>query len=276
MTVHPRACGERRCSRTWPNRTSGSSPRLRGTRHCPSFHGFDKRFIPAPAGNARQDARRSSVLSVHPRACGERSRRATLRSGRSGSSPRLRGTLRDQTLCPRQMRFIPAPAGNASLSPSVECLSTVHPRACGERDLHADVECNCHGSSPRLRGTLSPFEKPHGARRFIPAPAGNASSSSTFGFAGTVHPRACGERNTRQGGYLRSGGSSPRLRGTPRLSAWTRHKPRFIPAPAGNAAFQPVDVGEFAVHPRACGERYRRDGRREGEGGSSPRLRGTR
>src|SRR5437763_1721056 len=47
--------------------------------------------------------------SVHPRACGERARRARP----FGSSPRVRGTLMTTTVKRRNKRFIPARAGNA-------------------------------------------------------------------------------------------------------------------------------------------------------------------
>ncbi len=50
--VHPRACGERDWRRRFSRRSSGSSPRVRGT---PRALGPDrplKRFIPARAGNA--------------------------------------------------------------------------------------------------------------------------------------------------------------------------------------------------------------------------------
>ena len=53
--------------------------------------------------------------------------------------------------------------------------------------------------------------------------------------AGTVHPRACGERAAQANAVTKEGGSSPRLRGTLRLMARLNRTRRFIPAPAGNA-----------------------------------------
>jgi len=172
-----------------------------------------------------------------------------------GSSPRLRGTRLPVVSEHHQLRFIPAPAGNASVPSARASARTVHPRACGERrfaTFHAYLRA---GSSPRLRGTRE--QRRHGCRdlRFIPAPAGNALAGTLPFTSRTVHPRACGERFFGGAVGVLSCGSSPRLRGTqPRMGcSWLLL--RFIPAPAGNAfkgAFVPT---AFAVHFRACGER---------------------
>ena len=49
--VHPRACGEHLVTTTFTTCTSGSSPRLRGTRRRGRGGRQPPRFIPAPAGN---------------------------------------------------------------------------------------------------------------------------------------------------------------------------------------------------------------------------------
>ena len=70
------------------------------------------------------------------------------------------------------------------------------------------------GSSPRLRGTCGyGYTALHGWR-FIPAPAGNMSYSSTPMDFSPVHPRACGEHQQWDDCYGNHSGSSPRLRGT--------------------------------------------------------------
>ena len=152
-TVHPRACGERPPSSNPRPSTGGSSPRLRGTAawtRC--LHGYDQRFIPAPAGNGagsewllayattrfipapagnggRQEATRPSRRSTRlrgssaaavtvgssPRLRGTAQPSAVVRPPTAGSSPRLRGTDRGKSTTPRVPscpRFIPAPAGN--------------------------------------------------------------------------------------------------------------------------------------------------------------------
>jgi len=94
----------------------------------------------------------------------------------------------------RSRRFIPARAGNTSLSPAFVLCTAVHPRASGE---HVSV---------RVR--------PLAVQRFIPARAGNTGGMLAARLIKTVHPRASGEHcGQRRIGFLISG-SSPRERGT--------------------------------------------------------------
>ena len=92
--VHPRACGERGSPPSWISRSTGSSPRLRGTVVRGSETSGCSRFIPAPAGNGGEFTPHAVLASVHPRACGERSRVPIADGLQIGSSPRLRGTGR--------------------------------------------------------------------------------------------------------------------------------------------------------------------------------------
>ena len=153
-------------------------------------------------------------------------------------------------------RFIPAGAGNTSPSRAVHKLDTVHPRGCGEHGVEAASECLVGGSSPRVRGTRSFGYGQPSCSRFIPAGAGNTTSTRQDGSAPAVHPRGCGEHNLYTAGWERTSGSSPRVRGTHRLArrfAWWR-----------------------PVHPRGCGEHPWPKPLRTSAGGSSPRVRGTR
>ncbi len=70
------------------------------------------RFIPAPAGNGSARAIVNSLLTVHPRACGERGPQVDAETVGGGSSPRLRGTEFGCLIGTKAERFIPAPAGN--------------------------------------------------------------------------------------------------------------------------------------------------------------------
>jgi len=213
----------------------GSSPRLRGTPRLDALQIPMSRFIPAPAGNASASSVRRRSFTVHPRACGERTNPGLVGRRIPGSSPRLRGTLGFDLGHLGELRFIPAPAGNAFAAKAMQGMLAVHPRACGERvRLYPDRHLNS-GSSPRLRGTPRCAPRTWHHRRFIPAPAGNAGCQHGAQSPSAVHPRACGERCAVNATKAHAGGSSPRLRGTPACVLSTATTSRFIPAPAGNA-----------------------------------------
>ena len=214
-TVHPRARGERAHEPSRPVCVSGSSPRTRGTRLRSLDERLCGRFIPAHAGNARRRRATPGRRTVHPRARGERAAATPPPWLVTGSSPRTRGTL----------------AGEA---PGVRAV-LVHPRARGERTASTTISGACSGSSPRTRGTRRAAQHRQHRRRFIPAHAGNAAGSRAPTRRRTVHPRARGERTPSGSRIARSGGSSPRTRGTPIGCYQHPVGPRFIPAHAGNA-----------------------------------------
>ncbi len=111
---------------------SGSSPRLRGTLYDDLVDMIHSRFIPAPAGNTLKREFDALLDEVHPRACGEHTKRATAQFRLLGSSPRLRGTPAGNLAGVPLDGFIPAPAGNTALPSSKSYWCPVHPRACGE------------------------------------------------------------------------------------------------------------------------------------------------
>ena len=110
--VHPRACGEHTDKDSMRSSSRGSSPRLRGTLGLQLINFFLNRFIPAPAGNILTSRKILWDYSVHPRACGEHTRLGALVFLCPGSSPRLRGTFLSRNGHYKDLRFIPAPAGN--------------------------------------------------------------------------------------------------------------------------------------------------------------------
>ena len=174
-TVHPRVCGEleqaeharqeiRRfipacagnsaSNSTTATRTTGSSPRVRGTRG--------------------QSASTPFGSSVHPRVCGELVQHHDGRcrqpwfipacAGNSHHAGRVEG-IAD--------RFIPACAGNSRPATTSTTGASVHPRVCGELARALAI-------------------RPFGVR-FIPACAGNSVHPYVSARFGPVHPRVCGE-----------------------------------------------------------------------------------
>ena len=253
-TVHPRACGEHAKAIDKPIERVGSSPRMRGTRNVSSTGRVCGRFIPAHAGNTRNQNGPGSICSVHPRACGEHWLGSLLGCSAGGSSPRMRGTRQTRPGGPACRRFIPAHAGNTIVTNILRHITAVHPRACGEHYFLSRTLGGKNGSSPRMRGTLIVFAAINLIVRFIPAHAGNTRSRMASWMIVTVHPRACGEHLARQRWPGPLFGSSPRMRGTLLEDGPGHCLRRFIPAHAGNTCPRRHCRAAQAVHPRACGE----------------------
>ena len=153
--VHPRVCGEHPSTCLARLRQVGSSPRVRGTSPYLPAHLTSRRFIPACAGNMKCPEFAHSLVSVHPRVCGEHMRGLMLRYDQFGSSPRVRGTSWRIYLEGLRERFIPACAGNIRRTSSLlvfilrfipACAGNIHQSVAG-------VSRRC-GSSPRVRGTF--------------------------------------------------------------------------------------------------------------------------
>ena len=109
---HPRACGEHCPRNSRVCRSSGSSPRMRGTLGDRNISIILAGIIPAHAGNTGMFVARARLHRDHPRACGEHNNVCTPPTSCSGSSPRMRGTLLS---CDPDVTFsgiIPAHAGN--------------------------------------------------------------------------------------------------------------------------------------------------------------------
>ena len=190
---HPRACGELVPLSSASTRTTGSSPRMRGTRGHRGIALRHDRIIPAHAGNSSWSVTAPENLSDHPRACGELANTATVRALTTGSSPRMRGTpgVWQRPTVPR--RIIPAHAGNSIQSRRRSRRSSDHPRACGELVSPHTQHCLSSGSSPRMRGTLVDLWDLAQNNRIIPAHAGNSVTDLGDQRGQTDHPRACGE-----------------------------------------------------------------------------------
>ena len=171
---------------------------------------------------------------VHPRTCGEHTSRSPRPVPVSGSSPHVRGTFISRcNSCPYP-RFIPARAGNILPGLSGQIRKTVHPRTCGEHLHLPQFKTTFNGSSPHVRGTFHSDLHHDRHCRFIPARAGNIGDRRGRVPRRSVHPRTCGEHAKLQRPATPSGGSSPHVRGTCRISQHDRFDRRFIPARAGN------------------------------------------
>ena len=114
MVVYPRWRGEHNlCAEFWVP-ANGLSPLERGTPARVIPPGANARFIPAGAGNSYQLDNDGKELSVYPRWRGELEPLFIRPVPATGLSPLARGTLRHLTRCARDLRFIPAGAGNSN------------------------------------------------------------------------------------------------------------------------------------------------------------------
>ena len=172
-SVQPRACGERVTRRQAFPSLGGSAPRVRGTAQRRRPDERRQRFSPARAGNGSYKNSGGTLVSVQPRACGERRRPSRNVIGGRGSAPRVRGTGAGVFFITPADRFSPARAGNGHHRRRDEPTGAVQPRACGERSI-ADLSLKIsNGSAPRVRGTDDGGSRQQSTVRFSPARAGN-------------------------------------------------------------------------------------------------------
>ena len=150
---HPRVCGEHLSNWLRTNASSGSSPRMRGTRCVQLRPCRQPGIIPAYAGNTSIEHRKRRWNWDHPRVCGEHMVSRSLAMASLGSSPRMRGTRRRSAIRTRTCGIIPAYAGNTLLLSVAFVAMVDHPRVCGEHSAVKWIRAMWRGSSPRMRGT---------------------------------------------------------------------------------------------------------------------------
>ena len=163
----------------------------------------------------------------------------------SGSSPLARGTSQLLGMARTPRRLIPARAGNIDQMPRRSRLNSAHPRSRGEHAATRDAESSRVGSSPLARGTYCRRIPRRGARRLIPARAGNMLWRGVKRLATAAHPRSRGEHQAVTSERLKTRGSSPLARGTSVLLLEGGFSVRLIPARAGNIL---ADMGFYSLH----------------------------
>ena len=129
---HPRVCGEHpgSCEKNVP--MAGSSPRMRGAPLGGHNLVHRSRIIPAYAGSTAASPATSPAARDHPRVCGEHVPSFRCSGRASGSSPRMRGALRNSLLEVVGSGIIPAYAGSTRTCLARQSATRDHPRVCGE------------------------------------------------------------------------------------------------------------------------------------------------
>ena len=170
--VYPRACGgtSMLSSRSPPK--AGLSPRVRGNPPWRIRLTGMMGSIPARAGEPVRCCPSPGRRAVYPRACGGTSSAKPSSTAGPGLSPRVRG--------------------NPSHWRRARRSQWVYPRACGGTTAERLVIGQGHGLSPRVRGNPPPQCASYGARRSIPARAGEPPCYRVGRRQKRVYPRACG------------------------------------------------------------------------------------
>ena len=154
---HPRACGEQRSAEFLAPWSPGSSPRVRGAVRVHRRNERRPGIIPACAGSRLGGRCPVGPERDHPRAGGEQAFSKENIDFGAGSSPRVRGAVRDRYDLDAYNGIIPARAGS-SVSPDPSSLEWGdHPRACGEQSAVSRIIRSNLGSSPRVRGAVAVY-----------------------------------------------------------------------------------------------------------------------
>ena len=172
----------------------------------------------------------------HPRACGANVTSGSPAAYERGSSPRMRGKRDAEKRRVHRERIIPAHAGQTTRVYRKHVETADHPRACGANRRCAMVRQLAYGSSPRMRGKLSPTTSRYNFPRIIPAHAGQTAPYVHRTFCRADHPRACGANHDCVRPLFRPFGSSPRMRGKHAVAGAARRVVRIIPAHAGQTS----------------------------------------
>ena len=130
-------------------------------------------LIPARAGSTRRLHRFPEDARAHPRPCGEHPSPSRPHGSGVGSSPPVRGALRN-LLCHISSRgLIPARAGSTIGNPAPFGFEAAHPRPCGEHFEWDVARLGDEGSSPPVRGAPPMIFREIYRRGLIPARAGS-------------------------------------------------------------------------------------------------------
>ena len=231
---HPRSRGEYLSKAQSYKSVSGSSPLSRGILIHQKIKTSVFGIIPALAGNTLRRRRPGGKEKDHPRSRGEYNHRVFHHAPRTGSSPLSRGIRLLVFILIRQLRIIPALAGNTRPFSSSDQPRTDHPRSRGEYIAGPFGIIISEGSSPLSRGILVHGPVFHRRQRIIPALAGNTTAWLGINIKRQDHPRSRGEYSPLLPLTRNSVGSSPLSRGILNRHLGVGESLRIIPALAGN------------------------------------------
>ncbi len=235
------------------------------------------RLIPARAGRTSFRGKPRRAWGAHPRSCGADVVLTGKRRARPGSSPLVRGGRHVGPEVSHVPGLIPARAGRTSSMRHWPRQSPAHPRSCGADVTWLAYASQVCGSSPLVRGGLLSFCYGPLVAGLIPARAGRTLDRFPFRACPRAHPRSCGADGLKMAKATIKWGSSPLVRGGPRVGLRRWVWLGLIPARAGRTPVHPrVGPSSVQAHPRSCGADEHIMDLTESTTGSSPLVRGGR
>ena len=274
--VYPRVCGGTSLRRPQSKPPLGLSPRVRGNQLATLLEFWQRRSIPACAGEPVWTRKPPQIRAVYPRVCGGTGNCPRKGIDIGGLSPRVRGNPLGGGLEAGGGWSIPACAGEPSHAFCGGVRLPVYPRVCGGTANREAVNAAAAGLSPRVRGNQRYPPAPAHSRGSIPACAGEPPAKRNDHRPGQVYPRVCGGTAHKAWRSDTIGGLSPRVRGNPEdICDWAERN-GSIPACAGEPLWDGLWLRITAVYPRVCGGTQTDPARRTVHPGLSPRVRGNR
>ena len=190
--VYPRVCGGTLTDDERSYDSQGLSPRVRGNRRGGGDDDAVQRSIPACAGEPSSESPSYAAERVYPRVCGGTIRWAALQGSPAGLSPRVRGNRRERWERVKQLRSIPACAGEPQRRRQSTPRRGVYPRVCGGTLNVPEGGQLVEGLSPRVRGNLQAWGCVIAPPGSIPACAGEPQGQPPCPAPPGVYPRVCG------------------------------------------------------------------------------------
>ena len=212
----------------------GSSPHVRGALVSSFIKTIQCGIIPACAGSTLGMGNWCRFRWDHPRMCGEHFDEWIDDMSATGSSPHVRGARHHLHKIATRHGIIPACAGSTFNASFGALQNRDHPRMCGE---HAQGQWAAEvrvGLSPHVRGAHRRQPQLRQRAGIIPACAGSTCWSRSTSRTVRDHPRMCGEHFDAGDLEVHVGGSSPHVRGAPRVEGLEPEKSGIIPACAGS------------------------------------------
>ncbi len=241
---------------------AGLSPRGRGNRGQSDFGVFDRRSIPAWAGEPDDGLILSDASRVYPRVGGGTYRQGLIARYRQGLSPRGRGNQGRHGQTAAGGRSIPAWAGEPPPWVEKPDGEQVYPRVGGGTIREHRRRQRRQGLSPRGRGNPDIAADGMDFVRSIPAWAGEPRRPALGKERQQVYPRVGGGTAARAAVNSSRYGLSPRGRGNPAAPAGPAPRDGSIPAWAGEPIPPAADMLPIPVYPRVGGGNRQQDKRR--------------